>query len=248
MKTITELLQLAGLYEAKLPDLTGQLQLPSGPELAAWIDHTLLKPEATSDQVEQLCREALDYGFASVCINPVYVPLAAKLLLNSNVKVCTVIGFPLGAVLPGQKAYETLSCLDSGATEIDMVIHVGSLKAANYTQVLSEIQAVCEFSHRRGALVKVILEMALLSRSEKIIGCLLAQEAGADFVKTSTGFGPGGAKVEDVDLMYRVVGSRLRVKAAGGVRSLADAEAMMRAGASRLGSSAGVQIMKEAGV
>ena len=150
MVSIPEILNIAGAYQAHLPDLPGPLELPTGAALAGWIDHTLLKPEATAGQVEKLCQEALQYEFASVCINPVFVPLAAKILFNSPVKVCTVIGFPLGAVLPSQKAAETLSCLDAGATEIDMVIHIGSLKGSDYGQVLNEIHAVVETAHPAG--------------------------------------------------------------------------------------------------
>lgn len=213
--------------------------------MAAWIDHTILKPEAVPEQVEKLCKEAAQYHFASVCINPVYVPLARRLLENSGVAVCTVVGFPLGATLSAAKVEETRLSIEAGATEIDMVIPVGLLKGAQYTAVADDIQRIVETSHEHGALVKVILEMALLNHFEKIMGCLISQAVGADFVKTSTGFGPGGATVEDVALMRRVVGPGTGVKAAGGIRSLADAQAMLQAGATRLGTSAGVKIVEE---
>jgi deoxyribose-phosphate aldolase len=213
--------------------------------MAAWIDHTLLKPQATPEQIENLCEEARQYSFASVCINPVYVPLCARLLKGSPVLVCTVVGFPLCATFTETKVEETRLSIANGAREIDMVIPVGLLKGGDVEAVYEDIQRVVEVSHARGAIVKVILEMALLTRYEKILGCLLSQSAGADFVKTSTGFGPGGATVEDVELMRRVVGPEMGVKAAGGVRSLADALAMLNVGATRLGSSAGVKIMQE---
>ena len=195
--------------------------------MAAWIDHTLLKPEAKPAQIVQLCEEARAYEFYSVCINPLYVGLASQALAGSPVLVCTVVGFPLGATPTRVKVYETRTCLESGAREIDMVIPVGLLRAGEYEAVLEDIQAVVESAHAMGALVKVILEMALLNRKEKIAGCLISQAAGAEFVKTSTGFGPGGATLADVELMRRVVGSQMGVKAAGGVRSLADARAML---------------------
>jgi deoxyribose-phosphate aldolase len=214
--------------------------------VAAWIDHTLLKPEATADQVKQLCQEARQYHFASVCVNPAYVPLAAGLLSGTGLKVGTVVGFPLGATLPTDKAIEALSFVNAGASEIDMVINVGALKNQAYGQVLNEVQAVVQVCHNQNALVKVILETCLLTRREKIIACLLCKEAGADFVKTSTGFGAGGATVEDVDLMHRTVGALVKVKASGGIRTWQVARQMIAAGASRLGSSSGVQIVKEA--
>ena len=181
----------------------------------------------------------MEYHFATVCINPVYVPLACGLLGNAKENICTVIGFPLGAVLPEFKVYETLACINAGAAEIDMVINIGALKSEAYGLVMNEIQAVTGTAHNQGALVKVILETCLLTRREKIIACLISQAAGADFVKTSTGFGTGGATVEDVALMRRVIGSEMGVKAAGGIRTYADAIAMIKAGANRLGASAG---------
>ena len=246
LTALAGLLELAECYEHELPAAPAALLPPRGREIASWIDHTLLKPEATPSQVDVVCAEALQYGFAGVCVNPSYVPQVARLLLGSQVLVSSVVGFPLGATLPTHKVYETLSCLEAGAAEIDMVINIGALKGQKYGQVLNEIQAIAQVCHNQGAVLKVILEMAFLTRREKIIGCLLSQSAGADFVKTSTGFGPSGAIVEDVDLMYRVVGDQLKVKAAGGIRNLQTSLAMIGAGASRLGSSAGVQIIQEA--
>ena len=246
MHTVGHLLELAAAYDQELPPAPPALQIPPGAKIAAWIDHTLLKPDATATQVKVLCQEALEYRFASVCINPAYVPLASGLLAKSPVAVCTVVGFPLGAALPEYKVFETLASINAGAREIDMVINIGALKGEAYGLVLNEITAVVQTAHNQGALVKVILEMVLLTRREKIVGCLLCKAAGADFVKTSTGFGPGGATAEDVALMRRVVGAEMGVKAAGGVRTLADAQAMIQAGANRLGASAGVTIVREA--
>jgi deoxyribose-phosphate aldolase len=220
--------------------------IPGDRSIAGMIDHTLLKPDATPDQIAQLCYEARKYGFASVCLNPTHVKMAADLLKGSDVKVCTVIGFPLGATLPEVKAFEALDAIKDGATEIDMVVNIGALKARDYTLVARDIQGVVAVCHARGALTKVILEMALLEDEEKIAGCLLSKEAGADFVKTSTGFGPGGATVEDVALMRRVVGPEMGVKAAGGIHSYAEAQGMVKAGATRIGASAGVRIVGEA--
>jgi deoxyribose-phosphate aldolase len=246
MQTMADLFELATAYDQELPSAPPAFEVPSGAMIAGWIDHTLLKPEATAMQVKALCQEAAEYRFASVCINPAFVPLAAGLLTTSRVAVCTVVGFPLGAALPEYKVFETLACINAGASEIDMVINIGALKGGAYGLVLNEIQAVVQTAHNQGALVKVILENALLTRREKILGCLLCKAAGANFVKTSTGFGPGGATVEDVALMRRVVGAEMGVKAAGGVRKLADAQAMILAGANRLGASAGVTIVQEA--
>jgi len=220
--------------------------VPADQSIASAIDHTLLKADATPDQIAQLCFEARKYGFASVCLNPTHVKLAAQLLENSDVKVCTVIGFPLGATLPEVKAFEALDAIKNGASEIDMVINIGALKAGDYTTVAQDVRGVVQVCHERNALVKVILEMALLTDEEKVAGCLIAKEAGADFVKTSTGFGPGGATVEDVALMRRVVGPQMGVKAAGGIHSYEEAQGMVRAGATRIGASAGVRIIREA--
>jgi deoxyribose-phosphate aldolase len=216
------------------------------PEVAHLIDHTLLKPEATVQQIAQLCHEALLYNFASVCLNPTHVKLAAQLLKNSDVKVCTVIGFPLGATSTPAKVFETEQALNDGATEIDMVINIGALKGGDDALVEQDIAGVVHAAHRRGALCKVIIETALLTDEEKVRACRLAKQAGADFVKTSTGFSSGGATIEDVALMRRTVGPGLGVKASGGIRNLADAQNMIAAGATRLGASAGVKIVQEA--
>lgn len=215
-------------------------------EIAHLIDHTLLKPEATVQQITQLCHEALLYNFASVCVNPAHVKLAAELLKNSDVKVCTVVGFPLGATSTQAKVSETEQALNDGATEIDMVINIGALKGGEDSRVEQDIAAVAGAAHSRGALCKVIIETSLLTNDEKVRACQLAKKAGADFVKTSTGFSGGGATIEDVALMRRTVGPGLGVKASGGIKTLADAQSMVAAGATRLGASAGVKIIKEA--
>lgn len=217
--------------------------VPHDPSVAKLIDHTLLKPDATPDQIAQLCYEARTYGFASVCVNPGYVKLCADLLKGTDVKVCTVIGFPLGASAPDVKAFETETALRDGATEIDMVINIGALKGRDYTLVARDIAGVVKLTHAAGSLVKVIIETALLNEEEKITACLLAKEAGADYVKTSTGFSGGGATVADITLMRRVVGPEMGVKASGGVRDYADAKSMVDAGATRIGASAGVKIV-----
>ncbi|MCZ7670610.1 MAG: deoxyribose-phosphate aldolase [Chloroflexi bacterium] len=215
-------------------------------DLARAIDHTLLKPEATQAQIVQLCAEARAYHFASVCVNPVHVKLCAQLLRGSDVATCTVVGFPLGANGTAVKVYETQVAVADGAAEIDMVINIGALKGANYEAVLNDIVAVTGAAHEGGALVKVIIEAALLSDEEKVTACQLCQAAGVEFVKTSTGFGPGGATVADVALMRQTVGPDMGVKAAGGIRSYQDAQAMLAAGATRLGASAGIAIVEEA--
>jgi len=221
------------------PDLG---QLPAGEGMARLIDHTLLKPEATARQIEMLCLEARQWGFASVCVNSAFVPLAVELLRETPVLVASVVGFPLGANLPHVKAYEAEQALQQGAREIDMVIHIGALKGRDLLAVFEDIGDVVSVCHDHDALCKVILETSLLTPEEIVMGCQLARMAGADFVKTSTGFSGGGATVEVVALMRRVVGDSLGVKASGGVRSLADAQAMIQAGANRLGTSAGVAI------
>ena len=243
---LSQIVSLAQEYEHQLPAAPAQLNIPEGKQIAGWIDHTLLKPEATAAQVRILCQEAMQYHFATVCINPVYVPLACGLLKDAPEAICTVVGFPLGAVLPEFKVYETLGCLSAGASEIDMVINIGALKSEAFGLIMNEIQAVTQTAHNQGAITKVILETVLLTRREKILACLISKAAGADFVKTSTGFGTGGATIEDVDLMRRVVGSDMGVKAAGGIRTYNDAIAMIKAGANRLGASAGVKIIQEA--
>jgi deoxyribose-phosphate aldolase len=218
--------------------------IPGNLDLAGMIDHTLLKPDATQDQVAQLCYEARKYGFASVCVNPTWVELCAQLLKGSPVKVCTVIGFPLGASAPEVKTFETRTAIHQGAGEIDMVINIGALKARDLELVAKDIRGVVAAAHAEGAIVKVIIEAVLLTDEEKTIACLLSKEAGADFVKTSTGFASGGATVHDVELMRKTVGPEMGVKAAGGVRTYQDAENMIKAGATRIGASAGVKIIQ----
>ncbi len=213
-------------------------------DLARLIDHTLLKADATYNEIERLCTEAREYGFASVCVNPTNISLAVRLLGDSPVKVCTVVGFPLGANTYQVKAAEARDAVASGAAEIDMVINIGALKSGFYNLVYQDIKAVVEAAGSQ-ALTKVIIETGLLNKEEKIKACLLAQYAGADFVKTSTGFGHGGATVEDVALMRLVTGGGMGVKASGGIRDLAAAEAMVKAGANRIGASAGVKILQE---
>ena len=212
-------------------------------DIAGYIDHTVLAADATKERIESLCREAAEYGFASVCVNSCWVPLAARLLEGSTSKVCTVVGFPLGAMESDAKAYEARKAVENGADEIDMVINVGFLKSGMTDEVLEDIKAVrkaCE-----GHTLKVIIETCLLSDEEKRIACELSEKAGADYVKTSTGFSTGGATAEDVRLMRSVVGDRLGVKASGGIRDYKTALAMIEAGASRIGASAGVRIVKE---
>ncbi len=212
-------------------------------DLAKYIDHTLLKPEASAEDIDILCDEAREYKFASVCINPTWVKRAAESLRGTEVVTCTVIGFPLGATTTAIKAMEARRALRDGAREVDMVLNVGALKSGEYDQVREDIAKVAEAAHEVGGLCKVILETALLTDEEKVIASSLAKEAKADFVKTSTGFGSGGATVYDVALMRETVGPDMGVKASGGVRTLEDVEDMIAAGASRIGASAGVQIV-----
>ena len=214
-------------------------------DMAGYIDHTLLKPNGTEEQVRQLCAEAREFSFATVCVNPAWVPLSAELLRGSPVKVCTVVGFPLGATLPEVKAFETQRVAQLGATEIDMVLNIGALKSRLYDVVQDDIAAVVDAAHGLGATVKVIIEAAFLTDEEKVEACVLSKAAGADYVKTSTGFAATGATVEDVALMRRVVGPDMGVKAAGGVKTAEDAKAMIAAGATRIGASASVKIINE---
>ena len=213
--------------------------------VASLIDHTLLKPDATRKEIEQLCREAAENRFATVCVNPTWVSLCSKLLAGSSVGVCTVVGFPLGATTPDTKHYETRRAIFDGAREVDMVINVGALKSGDLRGVERDIEAVTLPCRDCGVISKVIIEAALLTDDEKITACTLSKAAGADFVKTSTGFGPGGATAADVALMRRVVGDEMGVKAAGGVRDLEGLRAMVEAGASRVGASAGVKIVQQ---
>lgn len=217
---------------------------PTSDAIARLIDHTVLKPDASEADIVRACREALDYGFASVCVNPYYVPLVADMLRGSKVLTCTVVGFPLGANMPETKAAEAARALADGAREIDMVINVGAVKSARYDWVRHDIEQVVAAARRGEAIVKVILETALLSDEEKVIACEIARDGGAAFVKTSTGFGPGGATTDDVALMRRVVGAAMGVKASGGIGSRRDAAAMIAAGATRIGASAGVRITR----
>ena len=212
--------------------------------IASMIDHTLLKPEATPAQVEKLCAEAAEYHFASVCVNPVYIPLAARLLKDTGVKVCCVVGFPLGAIAPEQKAAEAASCAAMGAEELDMVIHIGAAKAGDWALVQRDIEGVVKAA--AGHTVKVIIETCLLTDEEKVKACEAAKAAGADFVKTSTGFSTGGATTHDIALMRKTVGPEMGVKASGGIRDYATAMAMIEAGANRIGASAGIEIVAAA--
>jgi deoxyribose-phosphate aldolase len=213
--------------------------------VSALIDHTLLKADATRQELEKLCREAAEFKFATVCVNPTWVALCAQQLRHTAVGVCTVVGFPLGATTADVKNYETRRVIFDGAREVDMVINVGALKSGDVRTVERDIEAVAQPCREAGIISKVIIEAALLTDDEKVTACTLAKAAGADFVKTSTGFGPGGATVADVTLMRRVVGAEMGVKAAGGVRDLEGLKAMVAAGASRVGASAGVKIVQE---
>ncbi len=221
---------------------------PTVAQLAGMIDHTVLKPEATPEVIDKACAEAREYHFAAMCVNPCYVRRVAQALAGSGVAVCSVVGFPLGASLPEAKAFEAERAIRDGASEIDMVIAVGALKAGDYATVRDDIAAVAAACRQGGALLKVIIETAYLTDLEKAIACLLIVEAGADFAKTSTGFGPGGATEHDVRLMRAAVGPDLGVKAAGGVRTYDQAVAMVRAGATRIGASAGPAILAGAPV
>lgn len=212
-------------------------------DLARYIDHTLLKPDTTSEEIDRISAEASEYGFASVCVNPSWVKRAATNLRGTEVRVTSVVGFPLGASTPEIKAMETRRAIRDGAREIDMVINIGALKSGEYDLVRRDIEKVVDSAHEAGAIVKVILETGLLSDEEKVIGSALAKKAKADFVKTSTGFGHGGATVYDVALMRETVGPHMGVKASGGVRTTEDAEDMIAAGATRIGASAGIQIV-----
>jgi deoxyribose-phosphate aldolase len=212
-------------------------------DLAGFIDHTLLKPDATASQVDEMCREALEYGFASVCVNPTWVKRVATHLAGSDVKTCVVVGFPLGASMPEIKAMEARRAIRDGAEEVDMVINVGALKSGDHDLVQRDIAGVADACREAGVVCKVILETALLEDSEKVIASRLARQAKADFVKTSTGFGPGGATVYDVALMREAVGPEMGVKASGGIRSADDVKQMIAAGATRIGASAGVSIV-----
>lgn len=228
------------------PDRLVEIVTEDATPIAHLIDHTLLKPDTTVQQITQLCQEALQYHFASVCINPIHVKHAFEQLKDSYVKVCTVVGFPLGAIPPEDKIGETEQAIEEGATEIDMVINIGALKEGNDGLLERDIAGVVKAAHSRGVLCKVIIEAALLTDEEKTRVCQIAKKVGADFVKTSTGFSSGGATVADIILMRQTVGPNMGVKAAGGIKTLADAKRMIAAGANRIGSSASVQIVQEA--
>jgi deoxyribose-phosphate aldolase len=237
--------RLRGVIEAGATRLGLHAAGGASAGVASMIDHTLLKPDATRKDIQALCREAAEYGFASVCVNPTWVAECARLLRDTSVKVCSVVGFPLGASTADTKHYEARRAIFDGATEIDMVINVGALKSGDLRLVERDIEAVTAPCREGGAVSKVIIEAAFLSDDEKVAACNLAKAAGADFVKTSTGFGPGGATAADVALMRRVVGDEMGVKAAGGVRDLEGLKAMVAAGATRIGASAGVRIVQE---
>lgn len=237
--------QVAGVLRAGASRLGLHASGGGAGEVAGLIDHTLLKPDASATEIETLCAEAAQFGFATVCVNPTWVAFCARLLRGARVGVCSVVGFPLGATTPDVKQYETRRAIFDGAREIDMVINIGALKSSDYRLVTEDIEAVVAPCRAAGVLSKVIIEAALLTDEEKVTASTLAKAAAADFVKTSTGFGPGGATVADVALMRRVVGDEMGVKAAGGVRDLEQLEAMVAAGASRVGASAGVRIVKE---
>jgi deoxyribose-phosphate aldolase len=253
-----ELEQIVAAVAERLQAGEGAVRAPAPPEarspepplvgaaLAALIDHTILRPDATADEIRQACAEARQYGFASVCVNPARVALAAAELRGSGVKVCSVAGFPLGATPTSVKLHEAESALREGAREIDMVIHIGALKELDYQAVKSDMQSVAALCHAGGARLKVIIETCLLDDAEKVAACTLARMAGADFVKTSTGFSKAGATAADVALMRRVAGPEMGVKAAGGIRTLEDLRAMVAAGATRIGASASVRIMEAA--
>ena len=236
---------LRGVIDAGATRLGVHASGGAGGGVSTMIDHTLLKPDATRADIEKLCREAAEFHFATVCVNPAWVATAAALLRGSGVGVCSVVGFPLGATTPDVKNYETRRAIFDGATEIDMVINIGALKSGDLRTVERDIEAVVEPCRQCGATSKVIIEAALLTDEEKITACTLSKAAGADFVKTSTGFASGGATAADVALMRRVVGAEMGVKAAGGVRDLEGLKAMVAAGATRVGASAGVKIVQE---
>jgi deoxyribose-phosphate aldolase len=236
--------QVIGAGATRVSARSGVTTVPQ--DIAKFIDHTLLKPEATPAEIERLCQEAKEYHFAAVCVNPPYVKPCADYLRDTEVAVAAVVGFPLGAHTTETKVFETRQAVSDGATEIDMVINIGVLKARQDALVRDDIRAVCDAAHQSNAIVKVIIEAALLTDDEKVRACQLAKEAGADFVKTSTGFGPGGATVHDVALMSRAVSGELGVKAAVGIRNYEQAQAMIQAGATRIGASAGVKIVQEA--
>jgi deoxyribose-phosphate aldolase len=237
--------RLRGVIEAGATRLGLHAAGGAAGSVAAMIDHTLLKPDATRDDIRALCREAAEFTFASVCVNPTWVAECSRLVRDTPVKVCSVVGFPLGATTADTKHYETRRAIFDGAQEVDMVINVGALKSGDWRLVERDIEAVTAPCREAGVVSKVIIEAALLTDEEKVTACTIAKAAAADFVKTSTGFGPGGATAADVALMRRIVGAEMGVKAAGGVRDLEGLKAMVAAGATRIGASAGVRIVQE---
>lgn len=240
-----EIIELVNIYLQELPAFPGPVEVNDS--VTGFIDQTLLKPEVTSEQISKLCHDADELSFAAVCVNPVHIAQVAQSLAGSDVKACTVVGFPLGATPTAIKVAETLMYIQLGAQEIDMVLPVGHLKAGRYDLVFEDIRQVAQAAHSGRALLKVIIETCLLDRREKIAASLLCKAAKADFVKTSTGFSSAGATVEDIELVRRVVGpvSEMGVKASGGIRTLTDVRAMIRAGANRVGTSSGVSILLE---
>src|SRR5438105_2796127 len=228
------------------PQIAGAPAQADWKRLAAIIDHTLLKPETTSIDVERLCREALECGFACVMLHPTYIALAAAMLAGTKMKIASVIGFPLGANTTSVKRYEALDAIRLGAREIDTVMNIGALKSGDRTRVEADMRGLVEVSHDNGAILKITVETALLSLEEKILACQLAAAAGADYVKSSTGFSRGGAMAADISLMRGVVGNKIGVKASGGIRTLEDAQTMIDAGANRIGTSAGITIIEAA--
>lgn len=216
-------------------------------EFAKYIDHTVLKPDATSSEIEKLCKEAIEYGFASVCVQPIYIKLAYDLLKNTNVKVATVIGFPHGSTFTGAKVAESIAALEAGAVELDMVIDISGLKNGEDDRVYNDIKQVVETAHIKNAIVKVIIETSLLNQDEKIKACQLVTKAGAEFIKTSTGFAGGGATLEDIILMKNNIGANVKIKASGGVKSAAFALQLIEAGAERIGTSSGIKLLEELG-
>ncbi len=246
VRLVRKVIEALPILEYVTPDQLVAIIDEDATQIAHITDHTLLRPDTTAQQIRQLCQEALQYNFASVCINPIHVKLAVDLLQDSSIKVCTVIGFPLGASTPEDKIRETEETIVGGATEVDMVINIGALKEGNNGLVERDIAGVVQAAHSRGVLCKVIIEAGLLTDEEKVRVCHLAKNVGADFVKTSTGFSSSGATVEDITLMRQTVGPNMGVKASGGIKTLADAKRMIAAGANRIGTSVSVQIIQEA--
>ncbi len=246
MDSITNLITLSNQYFDQLPEIPVGQPPPEDGALAGWIECALLQPDATLMQVKALCDAARQIKFAAVCVNPGYVSLASGLLANTPVAVCGAIAYPLGATLPSMKVIEALTCLSNGAAEIEMVINMGALKGEAYGQVLNEIYSVVQVAHNQRAGVTITLQTELLNRREKILACLLSKTAGADFVKTCTEFGQAEVSIQDIDLMARVAGPEVKVKASGCIRTYQRAQDLLAAGAARIVSSSGVKIVQEA--